>query len=148
MNTFKVKDNTGEVLSALDRAKGRALKAIGMIAETYAKKELSKPKKHGDGTVRPNVDTGYLRNSITFAIAGKEANIKQYSDTKNTKTGTYSGAAGNDKEDAVYIGSNVEYAAIVELGGLKSRAYPYLKPAATEHTEEYKEILKNSLENA
>ena len=48
----------------------------------------------------------------------------------------------------MYVGSNVEYAAAVELGTRKSWAYPYLKPAATQHTGEYKTILANSLKNA
>ena len=65
------------------------------------------------------VDTGNLRNSITHTC---------------------------DKE-AAYIGTNVEYAPNVELGTSRQRAQPYLKPAATEHTSEYKRLMKDSLEN-
>lgn len=65
------------------------------------------------------VDTGRLRNSITHAV----------------ETG----------EQAVYIGSNVEYAAFVELGTSRMKARPYLKPAATEHTAEYKSLAEQAL---
>jgi HK97 gp10 family phage protein len=65
------------------------------------------------------VDTGRLRNSITNAVR-----------------------AG---ENSVYIGSNVSYAAFVELGTSLMKARPYLKPAATEHTAEYKSLAEQAL---
>lgn len=65
------------------------------------------------------VDTGRLRNSITHAV----------------ETG----------EQAVYIGSNVEYTAFVELGTSRMKARPYLKPAATEHSAEYKSLAEQAL---
>lgn len=45
--------HTEEVLAQLDKAVGRAAKAIGMTAESYAKENETR------------VDTGRLRNSIT-----------------------------------------------------------------------------------
>ena len=65
------------------------------------------------------VDTGNLRNSITHAE--------------------------EIKEKATYVGTNVEYATFVELGTSRSRAQPYLRPAATEHTTTYRNILKEEL---
>lgn len=147
-----VSDNSEEFQTALKNAIKRGLMAIGMTAERYAKEEISRPKPHAKGVVRPNVDTGRLRNSITFALAGEGANIQQYS----WQTGEISGAAsGSDQyngtapqEPGVYIGTNVEYAVDVELGGSKSKAYPFLTPAATEHNEEYKNLMEDSLKNA
>lgn len=49
--SYTYKDNTEEVLAALERAKKRGLEAIGLAAEGYAKDETP-------------VDTGRLRNSI------------------------------------------------------------------------------------
>ena len=68
------------------------------------------------------VDTGRLRNSITHAT----------------------------KEQTVYIGTNVEYAASVETGHiLPSGTYvapkPYLKPAIENNKEKYKAIMKRYL---
>ena len=92
------------------------------------------------------VDTGNLRNSIAHKVD----------------------SAGN----AVYIGTNNEYAAYVELGTGKytqggrqdpwvyqdeegnwhhthgRRAQPYLKPAVADHKQTYRNIIKDELENA
>lgn len=70
------------------------------------------------------VDTGRLRNSITHAVVDENG------------------------EKAVYVGTNVEYAPYVELG---TRNYPkprpYIEPAATKHTNEYKAIIQQVLSN-
>lgn len=63
------------------------------------------------------VDTGNLRNSITHQVDG----------------------------DAVYIGTNVEYAPYVELGTSRQKAQPFLRPAASEHGAQYRQVLKNAL---
>ena len=65
------------------------------------------------------VDTGRLRNSITH-------------ETDN---------------DSVYIGTNVEYGKYVELGTSKRRPHPFLRPAALEHTAEYKNIIIKHLQS-
>lgn len=67
------------------------------------------------------VDTGNLRNSITHAVEGSE--------------------------DAVYVGTNVEYAPYVEMGTRRTAAQPFLRPAATEHGSTYRGILKRNLED-
>lgn len=66
------------------------------------------------------VDTGRLRNSISHTQDG----------------------------DNAYIGTNVEYAPYVELGTSRMKAQPYLRPAATEHNDEYKALMEASLKNA
>lgn len=92
------------------------------------------------------VDTGNLRNSISHKV--------------------------DEKEKVVYIGTNSEYGAYVELGTGKhykggrqdpwvyqdedgrwhhtngQRAQPYLKPAVADHKQTYKNIIKDELENA
>lgn len=67
------------------------------------------------------VDTGRLRNSIshTYDLASHKA----------------------------YIGTNVEYGPYVELGTRRMKARPYLKPAATEHGDEYREIMKRYMKS-
>jgi HK97 gp10 family phage protein len=64
------------------------------------------------------VDTGNLRNSITH----------QQLD-----------------EDTEVIGTNVHYAPYQEFGTSKIAAHPYLRPAAENHSEEYKQIWLNEL---
>jgi len=92
------------------------------------------------------VDTGNLRNSISHTV--------------------------DEDEPAAYIGSNVEYAAYVELGTGKytdggrptpwvyqddngnwhwtagNPAQPFLKPAVADHAQTYSNIIKDELENA
>lgn len=127
-------DYADDILAALTNAIERGLMSIGMSAVEYAQKAVP-------------VDTGRLRNSITFACKGHEGYAHTYKDDNN-KMYSYQVGAGAE-EDAVYIGSNVEYAASVELGNSRGmRPRPYLRPAATEHTEEYKDIIRDSLENA
>ena len=105
--SYTYKDNTGEVLSALERAKKRGLEAIGLVAEGHAKK------------LTP-VDTGRLRNSISHAT----------------------------DDEAAYIGTNVEYGPYVELGSPTIKAHHMLQKAATEHTDEYKRLMEDSMKNA
>ena len=66
------------------------------------------------------VDTGRLRNSITHTT----------------------------DDDAAYIGTNVEYAVYVEMGTVNTPAQPYLKPAAADHMEKYRSILKSELQGS
>lgn len=65
------------------------------------------------------VDTGNLRGSITYEVD-----------------------AG---DNAVYIGTNVEYAPHVELGTSRQKAQPFLRPAASEHGAQYRKVLKKVL---
>lgn len=69
------------------------------------------------------VDTGRLRNSISHAV----------------------------KEDGIYIGTNVIYAAPVEynenMKHTTGKAH-FLRDAATQHSSEYKNLMKGSLEGS
>lgn len=138
--SYTYKDNTDEVLSALEKAKVRGLTAIGMTAEGHAKKKITQAKA---------VDTGRLRNSITFAVSGESANISSYSGDHGEEGGSYSGTAPNDKEKAVYIGTGVEYAIGIETGShRKAGGVHFLQDAASNHSDEYKRLMEDSMKNA
>ena len=66
------------------------------------------------------VDTGRLRNSISHAT----------------------------DDEAAYIGTNVEYAPYVELGARGRKGVHMLQRAASEHTDEYKKLMEDSMKNA
>lgn len=124
-------DNRQKVKGLIKTQLLLALEKCGMVCEGYAK-DLCPAK------------TGALRNSITHNLA--------------------------ESEKAVYIGSNLEYAPYVELGTGKyykggrrtkwryqddegnwhttegQEPQPYLKPAAADHLDEYREIIKSTLE--
>ena len=105
------KDNSQQILSAMEKGKRNALTAIGAAAETHTKENITADKL---------VDTGRLRNSISYTVDG----------------------------EAAYIGTNVEYAPYLELGTKKIAAHHYLKRAATEHKDEYKNLTVQAIQSA
>ena len=67
-----------------------------------------------------SVDTGRLRNSISHTVDAEAADI----------------------------GTNVEYAPYVELGARGRKGKHMLQRAATEHSDEYKKLMEDSMKNA
>ena len=111
-------DNSDLIKDALEDQLEQALTAVGITAESNAKKEITRAVY--DTPESPSyVRTGRLRNSLTHAVAMDEK--------------------------AVYIGSAVGYAAYVELGTSRMKARPYLRPAVTNYTDEYKNLVKQAL---
>ena len=134
------KDNSKEYKNLLTQAIRRGLRAIGMTAETYAKDTCP-------------VDTGYARNSITYALSGETADISSYKadagkNGEPPKTGKYSGTTGKIEDNYVAIGSNVEYFPFIEEGARGRQALHVLRKAATDHKDEYKQLLTDSIKNA
>ena len=134
------KDNSKEYKDLLNQAIRRGLRAIGMTAETHAKENCP-------------VDTGYAHNSITFALSGESAAISSYKadrgkNGKPPKTGEYRGTLGKIEDNYVAIGSNVEYFAFSEGGARGREARHTWRKAATEHREEYENLMKDSIKNA
>lgn len=136
-----VTDNAPTVLAALDAAKPKILKMIGVKAEKYAKALC--PVGTPESTGIRGYKGGTLRNSITHQVNG----------------------------DVLEVGTNVEYAPYVELGTgpnfspppdweqfsstkgtgvgkgyVTSR--PYLRPAIENHKQEYEDLMKLELKNA
>ena len=134
------KDNSEEYKDLLNQAIRRGLRAIGMTAKTYAKDTCP-------------VDTGYARNSITYALSGESAAISSYEadrgkNGKPPRTGKYSGTMGKIEDNYVVIGSNVEYFPFIEEGARGREARHTLRKAATDHKDEYKQLLTDSIKNA
>ena len=137
MADIKFTSNVNDILSALEKGKRNALTAIGATAETHTKENITADKL---------VDTGRLRNSITYAT-GDYLGIGTYTDNKKKK---YSDAKARNapKDDEVGIGTNVEYAAYTELGTQHIAAHHYLKRAVTEHKDEYKKLTAQAIKTA
>lgn len=133
-------DNSDAVRAAMKRAAIKALEMCGGIGESAVKQRL---------TDNGSVDTGLLRNSITYALGGKQAHAVAYQSMRKVavtvdgkrlmqyRTGSYLGAAPEDEpgQMSVYIGTNVEYAPHVELGTVRMNAKPYLRPAIEDATQ-------------
>lgn len=108
MAEMRYESHVPEAKERLYDAVDRYLKEAGMHLEGEAKLALEASPRR--------VDTGLLRNSITHALYGESASISGYTADNpkdgKTESGTYSGSApGLADGRAVYIGTNVEYAA-------------------------------------
>lgn len=112
-------DNSDLIKDALEDQVEQALIAVGITAENNAKREITRAVYDTPESKSGYVRTGRLRNSLTHSVAMNEK--------------------------AVYIGSAVGYAAPVELGTSRMRARPYLRPAVTNYTDEYKNLIKQAL---
>ena len=137
MADIKFTSNVNDIPSALKKSKRNALTAIGATAETHTKENI---------TADDLIDTGRLRNSITYA-AGDYSGIGTYTDN-NKKSYSDATARNTPKDDEVGIGTNVEYAAYTELGTEKIAAHHYLKRAVTEHKDEYKKLAVEAIKTA
>ncbi|MEG2229946.1 MAG: hypothetical protein RRY22_04140 [Bacilli bacterium] len=110
-------DNSDKFLEEIKIKKKIVLEMIGLTAEKYAKEIC--PVGTPESTGIPGYIGGRLRNSITH---------KQID------------------EDTEAIGSAVEYAPFVELGTVKMKSQPYLKPAVLNHMKEYQNITADIME--
>ena len=136
----ELKDNSEEYKSLLSQAILRGLRAIGLTAETHAKENCP-------------VDTGYARNSITHALSGESAYASSYKANRGKngeppKTGEYRGTLGKTQDNYVAIGSNVEYFLFIEEGARGRHALHVLRKAATDHKDEYRQLLSDSVKSA
>lgn len=113
-------DNTQFVLEAIDQALAGAMDDIGAAMQGHAQQLCP-------------VDTGRLRNSITYRLGGGGYSFPGY------------GAEVSAHEYVVSVGSDVEYAAYVELGTSRTRAQPFLEPAASQYADEYRGIVEAHL---
>ena len=110
--TVTVKYNSKDVIARLELGKKRGLEAIGSHVAGYAMENLSQVVYVEDPD-RTWKLTGRLRNSITYALSGSEAHMKTYTDDDGTTAYEYQGTAPNDTQTAVYVGTNVIYAAVI-----------------------------------
>lgn len=129
MMNVEFTDNSPQALSALDKARARALEIIGGKIESYAK-------------VLVPVDTGALKNSITHrvdgdtVIAGSAISYAPYVEL---------GTGIEYSPPPEWIENNAPQGAGIRQGGMKPR--PYLRPAIENHRDEYKGIMEQELHN-
>lgn len=139
MGEIVIQSHAKSVKKEIMKNAKNALMIIGMKAEGYAK------------SLAP-VDTGLLRNSITFALGGEQTSVADYTDDSGSVVGSYNGVPPDDGGDrvTVYVGTNVHYAPYLELGhhtvsGDWVDARPFLRPSMEGHEDEYKKIIEKEL---
>lgn len=130
--TVDFNDNSGEVLAALKNAVDRGLCACGERAVGYAQDNCP-------------VDTGRLRGSITYEVDGDDCYIGtnvEYAPYIEFGTGVYAEEGGR-QTPWIFQDANGNW---YQMDGTKPQ--PFLRPAASNHSSEYVDILKDSLKNA
>ena len=101
---------------------------------------------------------GALDSALTAGLVKIGAAAQGYAkDNTPVRTGTLRDSIGVEvkkDEKAAYIGTMVDkfpkepYGIYVELGAQGRKGVHMLQRAATEHTDEYKRLMKESMENA
>lgn len=134
-----VVSHTKEFMDALAAKMPLILESVGSTAEGYAKENCP-------------VDTGLLRNSLTYAISGEKPHVGAYKadkadDSGTVQSGQYSGSVPDETEPGCYsvlVGSNVVYAAKQELtdgyNHTVGKAH-FIRDSIQDHREEYREIV-------
>lgn len=136
---MEIIDNSDAYIEEMAQKAAKILTAIGVHMVSEAQDELENDPRR--------MDTGLLRNSITYALDGESAAISSYQDDKGTQTGSYSG--NTDKENghnrAVYIGTNVEYAPYVHYGTSKMSPNKFLLNACDRNMEQIGKYIEDGL---
>lgn len=148
---IKVTDASSEVMRNFQSSIQIALETIGTQAESHAKQIISDSlvygkidlTRHGEKD-NSRVDTGRLRNSVAHTVHEKAAYIGsnlEYAPYHELGTGIYASRPGGRQTAWIYYDRKGK--------AHKTRGlYPihFLKKAASEHTEEYKQIILNILQ--
>lgn len=135
---FTIKSNLPKVRQATEQAIERALDICGGLAESHAKDNL---------TTFPRVDTGNLRNSITYkthmegdneVIIGTAVHYAPY-----VEYGTGKFADGGGRQSPwIYEDDNGNWH---YTEGMK--ASHFMKNAVSQNTDEYRRVLAAELQN-
>jgi HK97 gp10 family phage protein len=99
-----------------------------------------------------------IDNAVTAGLVEIGAKAQGYAkDNSPVRTGTLRDSIGVEvkpDEKVAYVGTMIHkfpeepYGKYVELGTSKMAAQPFLRPAATEHANEYKKLMQDSMKNA
>lgn len=116
--TIRVENNSQLVLEDLGEAMERALYAIGVKAVEGSVDAIS-----GRYDIKPAVDTGRLRASISFITPTDKGGSGQPK-PKNAQAGDE--LSGSSEKNTVVVGSNVEYAERVHNGDSKMAGRPFI----------------------
>ena len=117
--SIRIKDNSQLVLDEAEKATERALYAIGVKAVEGSVDAIS-----GRYDIKPAVDTGRLRASISFITPTQKGDSGQPKPA-NAQAGDE--LTGTAEQNTVVVGSNVEYAEKVHNGDSKMAGRPFLR---------------------
>lgn len=134
MKDITITDNSAEVLAALAARIPVTLEAVGQQAESHAKNVIREESR---------IDTGRLRDSITHSVSGSEVYIGtnlDYAPYHELGTGIYASQGNGRQTPWTYVDDKGVWHT---TRGVKP--IHFLKRAASEHTDEYKQIIEKQL---
>lgn len=136
MADVTINNNGDEFRREMDNKIDKALEMMGLQAEGDAKLELENTPRR--------VDTGRLRNSITYAHRKHSGFAHTYSDDEG---GQFSDDIGDvpEEDKSVYIGTNVEYAPEIHEGRPGLDPNRFLKNAVQKNESTFKRMLEEVL---
>ena len=145
MADVHIDDHSDEYMRDVEKALDVALEAIGIHIEGEAKEELENSPRR--------VDTGLLRNSITYALDGESTAISTYSGDnpsqytgKPAESGSYSGSAPKETNGrSVMIGTNVEYGIYVHEGTSRMSPNRFLKNAVEKNKDQITKYIEDAM---
>lgn len=139
-NDVSIDYHDDELFEDLNFKKLKALALVGMEAEGDAKIEIeSNPRR---------VDTGRLRNSITWATTKEHSSPSGALEKPNEDASDDDGLDESQaEEDAVVIGTNVEYAYEIHEGDETRGLAPnrFLRNAVERNGDKYRKIIDDTL---
>ena len=159
-----MKIDLSAVQKAVDATSEDVMAVAGMILEADLKKKVSvPPPRSGNEYERqggkkmhvasapgepPAVDTGRLRASISFDVAGNKRSVKIGATDGTTRNGglysryRYTDPHGRDLElsNVIVAGSPVEYSADLEFGTTKVKPRPFLRPVFMQYDNNQKMV--------
>ena len=124
------KSHVDDVLDSLISKKDKALEMCGILAEGYAKENLTKSGA---------VDTGNLRNSVAHQSVGDTMYVGtnvEYGVYVELGTGIYT--SGGRQTPWVYKDAQGKWH---RTRGMQAR--PFIKPAAANHGSEYNSVIED-----
>lgn len=149
--TFEITDYSPEILALLEAKKDVILEELGWTAESFAKAEIN--ERLYSTPPSPNyVRTGRLRNSIAHATAKDAGKVIEYEFKVTNKDGSKTAEKGSYKiknggaDNAVYVGTSVEYAPYVEFGARGRKGVHFLEHALKDHVDDYRKLIEKHLQ--
>jgi HK97 gp10 family phage protein len=146
MADVRIDDHSDEYLNDVASSLDKALEAVGIHLSGEAQEELDNSPRR--------IDTGLLRNSITYAMDGEAPEKTSYSadnesqyGKKGKPSGSYSGSAPKEGKNArsVMIGTNVEYAIYVHEGTRDMSPNRFLKNALERNQDQITQYIKDAM---
>jgi hypothetical protein len=139
LGSFIFKDNRDKFNKEFEEKLDGVLMAVGAFVESEAKEELENDPRR--------IDTGRLRNSISFATKKSHQSPRYTSHDGHDVVREEDGAKESDvdEKNVVVVGTRVEYAMHIHEGTTQLTPNRFLKNAITKNEKQILDFFKKNL---